>query len=111
MKLRSAGIVSDEIPAAFCDDGHSREEVVQTARDRAVAHKKVEAFERVVSIGDGIWDLTTARRLELPFVGVCAAGGDRLHSRGASHVVRDLTDVQALLRCLEEADVPRSRSL
>jgi len=111
MKLRSARIAADDIPAAFCEDGHSREDVVQAARDRALAHHRLESFDRVVSIGDGPWDITTAKRLTLPFVGVCADGGHSLRRRGVSHVMRDLTDNHALLHCLLEANVPGDRSL
>lgn len=108
MKLRSARIAADGIPAAFCEDGHSREEVVQTALARALEANRLSAFERVVSIGDGAWDVATAVRLGLPFVGICADGGHRLKERGATHVMRDLTDVATLLRSLEEAQVPRA---
>jgi phosphoglycolate phosphatase-like HAD superfamily hydrolase len=106
LKLRSAGISAEDLPSAFCEDGHSREDVVRTAHARALAQHGAEGFERVVSIGDGIWDLTTARRLSLPFVGVCAHGDGSLHRGGATHVMRDLSDVDELLRCLQDADVP-----
>ncbi len=106
MKLRSAGIATTDIPAAFCEDGHSREEVVQTAHSRALTQTRLEAFDRVVSIGDGIWDITTAKRLALPFVGIGADDGSALQRRGATHVIRDLSDLSLLLRCLEEAGIP-----
>lgn len=107
MKLRSAGIAVDGIPAAFCEDGHSREEVVETALARALEVNAGTSFDRVVSIGDGIWDVTTATRLGLPFVGVCAGGGHALRRAGATHVMSDLKDVESLLRNLEEAQAPR----
>jgi phosphoglycolate phosphatase-like HAD superfamily hydrolase len=106
MKLRAAGIAVDGIPAAFCEDGHSREEIVQTALARALEVNRPTTFDRVVSIGDGVWDVTTATRLGLPFVGVCADGGHALQRWGATHVMNDLTDRGALLRNLEEAQVP-----
>jgi phosphoglycolate phosphatase-like HAD superfamily hydrolase len=79
---------------------------VQAAQSRALAQSRVEGFDRVVSIGDGIWDITTARRLALPFVGIGSDDGSALQRRGATHVMRDLSDVSLLLRCLEEAGVP-----
>jgi phosphoglycolate phosphatase-like HAD superfamily hydrolase len=107
LKLRAARIAADRIPAAFCEDGHSREEVVQAAWARAREAHGVDAFERVVSVGDGIWDVTTAIRLSLPFVGVRIDGREgTLRRRGVSHVVRDFTDTEALLRSLREAQVP-----
>jgi phosphoglycolate phosphatase-like HAD superfamily hydrolase len=107
MKLRAARISADEIAAAFCEDGRSREEVVRTAQRRALAGSGTAAFERVVSVGDGIWDVATAARLRVPFVGVRVDGSEEaLRRRGVSHVVRDYTDLDALLHSLENAVVP-----
>jgi phosphoglycolate phosphatase-like HAD superfamily hydrolase len=107
LKLRAASIAADSLPAAFCEDGHSREEVVQAALARAAAAHGVETFERVVSVGDGIWDVTTAAKLKLPFVGVRIDGREgALRRRGVTHIVRDYTDTTALLQSLQQAHVP-----
>jgi phosphoglycolate phosphatase-like HAD superfamily hydrolase len=50
---------------------------------------------------------TSLRRIGLPFVGVRHDGSvERLRQLGASHVLADLTDLEALVRALEEATVP-----
>jgi len=111
LKLRAARIDADAIPATGGDHGHSREEVVQAALTRAAAAHGVETFERVVSVGDGIWDVTTAIRLKLPFVGVRIDGHEgALRRRGVTHVMRDYTDTEVLLRSLREAQVPRAEA-
>lgn len=51
------------LPVSSCDIGISREEIVR----HAIGH---ERYDRIVSIGDGDWDLATARNLGLPFVRV-----------------------------------------
>jgi phosphoglycolate phosphatase-like HAD superfamily hydrolase len=107
LKLRAAGIPAQGIPAAYCEDGQSREEVVRTAIDRCCAAAQVKHFDRIVSIGDGIWDIATAVQLSLAFVGVCIDGRDGpLRRRGATHVVRDFNDRDEVLRSLREAGVP-----
>ena len=66
-------------------------------------------FTRIVSIGDAPWDVRTAHRLGLPFVGVAVSESEvRLRREGAAHVLRDLDDAGDVLRMLEEARVPGS---
>jgi phosphoglycolate phosphatase-like HAD superfamily hydrolase len=109
LKLRAARIGVNGIPAAYCEDGQSREEVVRAAIERSRAAAQVQDFERIVSIGDGIWDIATAVQLSLAFVGVCVDGrDDPLRRRGATHVVRDFSDRDEILRSLREAGVPRT---
>jgi phosphoglycolate phosphatase-like HAD superfamily hydrolase len=109
VKLRAAGLAIDGIPAAFADDGTAREAIITTVLARARTAYRREHFGRVVSIGDAPWDVQTARRLGLPFIGVCAHGDpSALHRQGASHVIRDFTDVDVLRRALVEARVPAS---
>ncbi len=108
LKLRTAGIDVGETPTAFAEDGPSRESIVRTAIDRASSIYKHRAFQKVVSIGDAVWDVHTANRLDLPFVGV---GYDdraaRLRQFGASHVILNFLDQQKCLRSFENAVVPR----
>ena len=107
MKLSAAGLELDDAPAAFAEDGLSREEILLAAVRRASEFYGRESFERVVSLGDGLWDVRAARNLGFPFVGVGrGADAETLRAAGASHVVEDFTDYGRLLRCLDEAEVP-----
>jgi phosphoglycolate phosphatase-like HAD superfamily hydrolase len=108
-KLKAAGIKADELPAAFADDGFSREEILQSAVSRAQALYQQRHFARVVSIGDGLWDVRTARNLKFPFLGI--GRGEReikLRRAGATHMLEDFADYGQVLRCLVEADVPKA---
>jgi len=69
-KIATAGIPLEDVPTAFANDGPSREAIVRAAIERAG-----NRFDRIVSVGDAVWDVRTARRLGLPFVGI--AGGNR----------------------------------
>lgn len=107
VKLAAAGLDIDGIPAAFADDGLAREDILNAAQARALRAHGHDRFTRVVSIGDAPWDVQTARRLGLPFIGVRAhPEAVALDAWGASHVLADFTDVDLLLRCLAEAQVP-----
>ena len=62
-KLKAAGLDDDDWPLASADDALDRATIVRTAIARAGG-----PFDRVVLLGDGAWDRSTARELALPFI-------------------------------------------
>ena len=70
MKLEDCGIWYDEALLATSKTHESREGFVMDAIDRAKRYYKKDHFERIVSIGDGLWDMITAQNLKLDFVGI-----------------------------------------
>lgn len=106
-KLTTAGVRSSNAPLASSEDGPARVRIIGAARARARLLHGVDGFARVVSIGDGVWDVAAARRLGLPFVGV--GGGkraERLKSAGAALVLGDFADTTSVIQALEEATPP-----
>jgi phosphoglycolate phosphatase-like HAD superfamily hydrolase len=107
LKLRAAGIEINDALLACADDGVSRADIVRLARQRAESVYGTR-FDRVVSVGDGVWDVATAASLELPFVGI--AGGEkagRLRSAGARTVFPDYRELAEFLSALSTAEPPR----
>jgi phosphoglycolate phosphatase-like HAD superfamily hydrolase len=105
-KLAAASLSCDDVPIATAEDGPARTDIVQRARIRAEAHYR-SRFERVVSIGDGVWDAHAAQVLGLPFVGVSSGvRAGRLRAAGASVVLRDFADLAETLSALEHAGEP-----
>ena len=107
LKLKAAGIQTEHLPAAFAEDGLSRETILQTAVSRARQSYEQIGFEKIVSVGDAQWDVDTARALGISFVGV--GNGDRavrLRRAGATHVLEGYSDYEKLVSCLREAQVP-----
>lgn len=112
LKLKVAGIEIDGIPAAFAEDGLSREEILQSAVARALKQHRQSGFEKIVSIGDGLWDVRAAARLRMAFLGVGDEEDEaRLRPAGATHVIKDFTDFDNLLRHLETAEIPQAAGL
>ncbi len=108
MKLRAANINYDGVPGGFAEDGVAREAIVNAAISRSRARYQRENFDRVVSVGDGVWDVRTAARLGLAFVGVASgARAEMLREAGAKHIIPDFEDVDRFFDCLEEAEAPR----
>ena len=112
LKLKTAGIEVNDYPAAFADDGLSREEILHTAVIKAQTLYRQNNIARVVSVGDGVWDVRTARNLRVPFLGIGSGEGEKkLRRAGATHVIKDFSDYSRLLECLVEADVPKAESV
>ena len=95
-------------PAAYAEDGLSREDILKAAVSRSLEQHGVSCFERIVSIGDGLWDVRTAGRLNFAFLGIgCGESATRLEQGGATHVIEDFSDYDQVLKSLLEAEVPR----
>lgn len=112
LKLKAAGIKVNDFPAAFAEDGLSREEIMQAAEMKARTHYRQNDFARIVSVGDGLWDVRTARNLKFPFIGLGSGEKEKeLRRAGATHVIKDYVDYSLLLNCLVEADIPKAESV
>ena len=110
LKLGRSGLDVEGLPAAYGEDGPSRDGIVSAAIERARERHGAEGFARIVSIGDGVWDARTAARLGLAFVGIGEGErATRLRAEGASHVIDDFADADRFLATLEVATVPVPR--
>lgn len=106
-KLATAGIDIEAIPAAFACDARPREAIIRIAAHRAAERAGRVAFDRIVYLGDGLWDLRACRRTATPFVGVATGErAERLRGEGAGRVVGDYRDFGGLLKALADAAPP-----
>jgi phosphoglycolate phosphatase-like HAD superfamily hydrolase len=107
MKLRAASINYDGVRGGFAEDGVAREAIVSAAIARSRVSYRRESFDRVVSVGDGVWDVRTAARLGLAFVGVASgARAEMLREAGAKHIIPNFEDTGRFFEFLEEAEAP-----
>ncbi len=110
LKLRVAGIELPHAVLACADDAETRVEIVSLARRRAEEYFG-RSFERVVSIGDGVWDVAAARQLGLPFIGIASGErADRLRAVGAEVVLPDYADLRAFERALDSPGSAAARA-
>lgn len=81
----------------------SREEIVRAAIHAAKAKYEVVEYENILSVGDGIWDLKTARNLGLKFLGMGEKNQELFAEEGVQHALVDWekVDVAYLYRILE----------
>ena len=111
LRLREADIPIDPACIATSSEHMARRDIVELAIARAAVHwglaEGPDGFARVVLLGDGPWDVKTARALGFPFIGVGqGAAAARLEAAGAGCIAADFTDGDRLLRLLEAAIVP-----
>lgn len=108
IKLAAAGIDAAGLPAAFADDSHDRSEILSLAIQRAREQYQSDGFQKVVYVGDGIWDVAAARRQGVGFLGVGGSATTELLMRaGAARILGDFTQIQAVFQALDEARIPR----
>ncbi|HEV3418380.1 MAG TPA: HAD family hydrolase [Pirellulales bacterium] len=102
LKLRSAGFNVETIAFASADDSTQREQIMLIAHVRALERCGREAFDSVIYVGDGLWDLQASRRLCIPFIAV--ANGDharKLRAHGAQFILPDFRDCGRFLEMLQ----------
>lgn len=106
-KLSTLGINSDLHPAAFGDIHGDRLSLVKSAISAATDVAQIDTFDKIISIGDAIWDVDTAKILNLAFIGVSTwVSPSELRSAGASHVIDHYEDYDQFSHYLNLAEVP-----
>ena len=70
LKLEQAKLWYVESLIATANDHITREAIVKDAIAKAKSYYQEETFDAIISVGDGLWDLQTARNLNLQFMGV-----------------------------------------
>lgn len=106
-KLETMGIDANAYPTAFGDAHADRLTLVQSAIDAAKVTHKRDAFDHVVSVGDAVWDVTAARDLNLPFIGISSwVSRDTLLEAGAHDVIDHYEDYATFEQILHNSRVP-----
>ena len=109
-KLEHAGISVERIPLASADDSPIREEIVRLAISRSRRFYQTDRFERMVYVGDGVWDVKMSSELKIAFIGVADEEKRKLlRAEGARHFLTDFRDYSNFLKELSRAAVPAGR--
>lgn len=106
-KLRASDLVVP-CPIISSDDAISRKEILKQAIEASLRFYDVDGFSRIVSVGDSVWDVETAKSLRLPFVGIAQGSrADRLKFLGASHILPDFMNLNEVFKALDDALEPK----
>lgn len=107
LKLASASIpIGDPLPAGgFGEDGETRADVLRTALRRAT-EQSARTLERVVYVGDQMWDLAAARAAGVEFVGIATGGQRRALQDAGAPVLDDFDCVEVFLERIAGSQLP-----
>jgi len=84
-KLDKAGIHYHKDILIGANGFERREEIVTAAIEAAKKRHGVNHFDKIISAGDGLWDLQTAKNLDLHFLGIGTKNQDEFTTLGAKH--------------------------
>ena len=104
-KLRASGLNVDGIPLATSDDDRNRMRIMEISAEKARGFYACPTFERVVYLGDGLWDLQASRSLGYGFVGI----GPRVQALRDAEAGRwhpDFMEIEAVLASVAAALKP-----
>lgn len=93
LKLEKVHIDFAPIQIVASNEMEEREEIIKKAIDNARIFYKVEKFDRIISFGDGIWDLRAAQNLSLEFVGIGNKHKETLTENGMKKHYPDFMDL------------------
>ena len=103
LKLEKAKIEVKDFPIGTADDAVSREKILQTAIEKSLEKHGLEKFEKIVSIGDGVWDVRTAKNLSLDFIGIASGKrAEALREEGTNYIIKDFRDYENFLAYLNK---------
>lgn len=105
VKLAHVGFQLKEVPFSGADGKHTREAILEEAVELSM--ESGIQFERIVYVGDAIWDVITTRNMKMNFIGVRHRKDFHvLEQIGAQYVLDNYTEQQRFLDYLQKAETP-----
>ncbi|WP_414754939.1 HAD family hydrolase [Anabaena sp. CCY 9910] len=106
LKLEKANLNIQGIPLASSDDGITREDIINCAISKSKEIYQVREFQKIVFVGDGVWDVATAYNLNIAFIGRENKLDNILLNAGVENIVEDFIDSTNFLKLLKIAKIP-----
>lgn len=95
LKLKQAKLPFNNALLSASNTALIREDVVKEAIEKAKLFYDVDEFAEIISVGDGIWDLKTAKNLGLHFLGIGKKHQIEFKEQGAV-CIKDWTEFKLL---------------
>lgn len=105
-KLNSIGIGFSEKQLVASNHILERENIVLKAIENAKELYNVSQFERIISVGDGLWDLTTAINLGIEFIGIGNSNKDILFKNGMEYFFENLLKFKVSMTTIQANKSP-----
>ena len=94
LKLHQIELDFDETLVIGSNSIFDREGIVSQAIENAKQFYGINSFEHIISVGDGIWDLKTARNLGLHFMRIGLKNDDDFQKENIKYHIKDWTEFQ-----------------
>ncbi len=105
LKLNFVKIPTSPLFISGADGKETREQIIEDVLSQ-VKEQEI-TFNRVVYVGDAIWDVKTTRNMNLPLIGLRRKGDvDFLHQQGVKHVLPDFSDFDLFMEYIKQAVPP-----
>lgn len=102
LKLEHVNITAHHLPFSGADGKVTREDILKEAV--TLSGRTTESFERVVYVGDAIWDVRTTQNLNMSFVGIRHKEDYYvLEQMGARYVLKDYNNPDAFIDFVHQA--------
>ncbi|MFC5047548.1 HAD family hydrolase [Aquimarina hainanensis] len=95
LKMKQSGIWCDEAVLATSKTHEARTGFVAEAIEKAKKYYATSGFSKIISVGDGVWDLKTAKEMSLDFVGIGSKNKKELIKLGAQHYFDSIEELQS----------------
>lgn len=106
IKLAHVAIPFGQFPIAGADGQPTREDIIKVALNHA--YQLHQHFDRIVYIGDALWDVQTTRNLNMNFVGIRRRNDlEVLRRAGAQIVLPNFLNQDRFLAAVLEAKPPQ----
>ncbi len=100
LKLYALGLDPANFPLSHSEITADRIDIVSDVIIQAKNKFHKTDFDRITYIGDGIWDLRTAEKLDIDFIAVDSTVDNSLKSAGARKVIKDFNDQEYFLNLI-----------
>jgi len=99
VKLEVINLEPNKIPFSNSDYHKTREGITLHAIEQAKSMYQQE-FDEIIYFGDGEWDYTTCKNLNIKFIGIDSTNNQKLKKLGAKTVFTNFLDATAIFRSL-----------
>ncbi len=96
LKLQQCNIWYDESLIATSKISFAREPFVIQSIEMAKQYFNINSYDKIYSIGDGLWDLQTAQKLNLEFIGIGERNKTIMQEHGMKTWLKDLSSFPLL---------------
>ncbi|MDM1045659.1 HAD hydrolase-like protein [Myroides sp. 1354] len=92
LKLNRIGVSFNPLQLVASNTIEERENIVNQAIHNAKQYYSTSQFDRIIAVGDGLWDLLTAKNLNLEFIGIGTSNREIMQANGMLTHFEDLQD-------------------